>query len=776
MGKFIKLSIFLAINFLLLGSFQAFGQHITGYAYLDDDGDGILFGSEGGLSGVRVFLYQDNGDGVFTGADALIATQTTDIQGIYDFNVQTVLTTTVTYLLDDNDDDAEEEGDGDVNLGSGDLDMMDGQNAIGLRFIDIDIPLGSSITEAFITFTADGDEDDDTNLVLSGDNRGYSPEFEEEDDNISERPRTTETVLWDVPEWEDDEEYNTPDLALIIEEIIGGIDWEEDNALSIIIEESNGDSDGERDAYSRDEDDDKAAKLTIRYDSGAITTGTYFVVLNSSDLIPGGTFTEPNVSGVRTSIIASSSDSLELQNIGYVGEAVTCFLIPESEDRLEVVNRVTGYQEITGPLNSPNNDVEAISLDVNNNVLYAMDEDELGVIDLQTGAFISRGNTVGDGDGSVGNIDFDDVDALSYDFNDDVLYGVQAESGRKLIIIDPLTGELIENAFGAGVDYVEITGTGLLDEISDLTFAPSTGELYGINTESDESQVIQINKLTGVATVIATVEFDGDDLLDVEALAFTIYNTTTLYVTTGNEEDDGTENSFYSVDISTDPAVATKITTGGNALTGDDYESCDCFFKAVPSLLVYDPLPLNLLSFSGKAVDNYNELNWNTANEINFSHFEIYRSTTGRNFNKIGEVNAKGVNSKVQQSYSYEDEPQTAANYYKLKMVGLDGTYKWSKIIMIKSDSETTLISELVLYPNPTKSSLNISIKNAPSLGLASFELYNLNGQLAKKGCLNLATKSESVIDVEDLSKSVYLVRIETSDGERFVRKFHVLH
>ncbi|MFT5914237.1 MAG: hypothetical protein ACI81T_000724 [Bacteroidia bacterium] len=776
MGKFIKLSIFLAINFLLLGSFQAFGQHITGYAYLDDDGDGILFGSEGGLSGVRVFLYQDNGDGVFTGADALIATQTTDIQGIYDFNVQTALYTTVTYSISNNNDDAEEEDDGDMNRDSGDLEMMedgDEQRAIGLRFRNVAVPQGTTITEAFITFIAEDDNSGDTDLVIQGHDTNSSGGFSNADFNITVgRTPTTASVAWDdIPEWLEHAEYETPDISSIVEEIVGRGGWDSGNNMSIIITGS-----GKRVAYSRDGDDDKAAELTIRYDVGAITTGTYFVVLNSSDLIPGGTFTEPNVSGVRTSIIASSSDSLELQNIGYVGEAVTCFLIPESEDRLEVVNRVTGYQEITGPLGSPNGNVEAISLDVNNNVLYAMDEDELGVIDLQAGAFITRGNTVGDGDGSVGNIDFDDVDALSYDFNDDVLYGVQANSGRKLIIIDPLTGELIENAFGAGVDYVEITGTGLLDEISDLTFAPSTGELYGINTESDESQVIQINKLTGVATVIATVEFDGDDLLDVEALAFTIYNTTTLYVTTGNEEDDGTENSFYSVDISTDPAVATKITTGGNALTGDDYESCDCFFKAVPSLLVYDPLPLNLLSFSGKAVDNYNELNWNTANEINFSHFEIYRSTTGRNFNKIGEVNAKGVNSKVQQSYSYEDEPQTAANYYKLKMVGLDGTYKWSKIIMIKSDSETTLISELVLYPNPTKSSLNISIKNAPSLGLASFELYNLNGQLAKKGCLNLATKSESVIDVEDLSKSVYLVRIETSDGERFVRKFHVLH
>lgn len=753
------------ILLFLLFQFPVSAQQITGYIYLDDNADGQLTGFEGGMSGVRVLLYKDDGDGVFDpSSDVLTSTQLTDIQGIYNFDLRA----SATFGPTDDDDDAEEDFDGDMSRSSSDLEMMQEdnlQNAVGIRFRNISLTQGQAVRAAYITFTADESDDETTNLVLRGEDIDDSPTFSNTDFDITSRTTTSNSKPWsDIPAWSSGTTYESPDITSIIQEIVDRAGWSSGNDLSIIVTGT-----GKRVAVSYDGDEDEAPQLTVKYDNPS-AVGTYFVTINNDDLLPGGSFTEPNASGVVTSVIGSATDSLSLQNIGYTGEAITCFIIPEDEDRLEVINRVSGNYEVTGALNSPNNHVEAISLDLNNNILYAMDADELGVIDLQTGEFISRGNSVGTGDGASGAVGFDDVDALSYDFNDDVLYGVQAESGRKLIIIDPATGLLVEDAFGAGVDYLEITGTGLLSEISDLTFAPSTGILYGINTSSSQSQIIQINKTTGAATVVTNVTFGGDNLEDIEALAFTIYNTDTIYVTTGTEGDD--DNSFFSVDLNT--GVATDI-SASTPLSGSDYESCDCFFKAIPSLIEYNPLPLNLIKFSGEITASYNEIYWETVNEINFSHFEIYKSFTGKNFKKIAETSSKGNNTSNRNRYFWKDEKHSSRVYYKLKMIDEDGSYEWSRIISMSSKTEDSAPLALSLYPNPATSRVNISLTNTHTLEEGTIALYDSNGQLLHTSKMNLGLTSESVINTSNLANGVYVVRVMTR-GKVLNQKLVVSH
>ena len=45
-------------------------------------------------------------------------------------------------------------------------------------------------------------------------------------------------------------------------------------------------------------------------------------------------------------------------------------------------------------------------------------------------------------------------------------------------------------------------------------------------------------------------------------------------------------------------------------------------------------LPFTLVSFTGKAREKDNELNWKTSSETNFSHFEIQRSVNAKVFEK----------------------------------------------------------------------------------------------------------------------------------------------
>ena len=100
-------------------------------------------------------------------------------------------------------------------------------------------------------------------------------------------------------------------------------------------------------------------------------------------------------------------------------------------------------------------------------------------------------------------------------------------------------------------------------------------------------------------------------------------------------------------------------------------------------------LPLDLLSFTGNLQNNNTVLlNWKTENEINTSHFVIERSTDGIRYSGIGNVTANGRNN-AGGSFNYSFTDNDAVNqssqrlYYRLKMVDIDGSLKYSNIVSV---------------------------------------------------------------------------------------------
>ncbi len=93
-------------------------------------------------------------------------------------------------------------------------------------------------------------------------------------------------------------------------------------------------------------------------------------------------------------------------------------------------------------------------------------------------------------------------------------------------------------------------------------------------------------------------------------------------------------------------------------------------------------LPIELLYFTGeKKSCNNNLLIWATATETNNDHFEIERSSDAINFTKIKEIPGS-INSLETKKYVYVDlNPESGVNYYRLKQVDLDGTYKYAPIV-----------------------------------------------------------------------------------------------
>ncbi len=77
-------------------------------------------------------------------------------------------------------------------------------------------------------------------------------------------------------------------------------------------------------------------------------------------------------------------------------------------------------------------------------------------------------------------------------------------------------------------------------------------------------------------------------------------------------------------------------------------------------------IPLDLLSFKGKATTTGNLLNWKTEREVNFSHFEIEISKDARQFEKIGR---QASNASCNSALLDVLANASAQYYYRLKMI-----------------------------------------------------------------------------------------------------------
>ena len=133
-------------------------------------------------------------------------------------------------------DDAEEDGPGVVNLVSTDLDI--GQLKLGLRFTGIDIPRGSTITNAWVQFQTDEANSDVTNATIQAQAADSVFTFTTATKDVTLRPRTTASVAWAPVAWtvvgEAGANQRTPNIASVIQEVVNRAGWAR-RSLAIIM-------------------------------------------------------------------------------------------------------------------------------------------------------------------------------------------------------------------------------------------------------------------------------------------------------------------------------------------------------------------------------------------------------------------------------------------------------------------------------------------------------------------------------------------------------------
>ena len=176
------------------------------------------------------------------------------------------------------------------------------------------------------------------------------------------------------------------------------------------------------------------------------------------------------------------------------------------------------------------------------------------------------------------------------------------------------------------------------------------------------------------------------------------------------------------------------------------------------------PLPVELVSFTGKVKDQKVYLNWSTATEVNNYGFEIQRSIQIDKWDVLGFVEGHG-NSNSQKEYNFIDSEINPVGIYsyRLKQIDNDGSYEFSKTIEVNFNVPNSFeLSQN--YPNPFNPSTTISF-NLPESGKVILKIYNIIGKeiitlvegYREAGIYNIN------FNAEELASGMYLYRLSTN-------------
>lgn len=163
-----------------------------------------------------------------------------------------------------------------------------------------------------------------------------------------------------------------------------------------------------------------------------------------------------------------------------------------------------------------------------------------------------------------------------------------------------------------------------------------------------------------------------------------------------------------------------------------------------------NPLPVEMLVFTGRKNGTEILLNWETASELNNDYFIIERATDEMAFTEIGRVDGNG-NSTQGNSYTFIDsDPAEGNNYYRLKQTDYNGMFAYSDLVVINF---TQTQESFVAWNYDPGIYYECSGWKSPAL----IEIFDLNGNLIASKEIN--ENRAGIISLNENATGIYLLR-----------------
>jgi len=769
----------------------------------DADGDGIQDAGEAGISNITINLYSDpENDGTFTN---LVGTTTTDANGNYIFDnltpdayVVEVTTADIsaagftTTPTEDPDNDSDNISDpiiiapGDVWLG-GDFGYNNPNNLADI---------GSTV---FVDVDADGNYNAANDIPLAGvtvaliDDRNGNGIWDANEGVIA----TTETAA--------DGTYLFPDLPA--DNYVVQV-TDSDNVIGNLT--NNADPDGGNNNYSgvtlgaTDDLNENFGYVPNGHTSGESFIGNKIFLDENGD----GNYstTESGIEGVEVQLLDGSTNAV-LATTTTNENGLYFFGNLEAGDYKVKVNTTTVPSGLTNSVDpdgsAPGDDItDSFTLAAStgdltkdfgykaispNNITGTIwnDTDAEGTLDgTESDRFENVTMELQDADGNI-------IATTTTDANGDYSF-IGIPDGTYTVVVTDVNEVLTNQWHSLGTDSendpVSVTVNG--SNITDLDFGYYSEPAAVGNYVWDDvdGNGIQNSGESGLSGVVVTLEIDynNDGTPDVTVATLTDANG---YYDFGNlllDEDyngngSGTEPTYTLSAAAPSGYMNTVIDANSNANDSEDADNpagvivgatqgagdvstqSDPNAEATPATFDFAfrsiLLPVKLRDFKATVKGCNVDLLWVTESEENFDYFELEWSGNGQDFRTIEIVEAKG--GDFTEFYKYKDRQASTFNYYRLKMVDLDGTFEYSNIAQANTECEDT--HEVIIYPNPISPTNGIlSVKFYSERPEAQLQITDMLGRVVKRLTLDVEAEFTNTIqmDISDLPSGNYTMQL----------------
>ena len=278
---------------------------------------------------------------------------------------------------------------------------------------------------------------------------------------------------------------------------------------------------------------------------------------------------------------------------------------------------------------------------------------------------------------------------------------------------------------------------------ADLPEADATGN-FDINIESGKIALVNSNK----ALTTSCIPFN-ENIID--------------FVGYGNNAD--------CSETSSAPAHSnTSATSRVNFASDANNNSTDfTVFPPNPRNTSEVALPITLNIFTVNKIDKINRIHWQVNCLSTSVTFELERSSTLQNFTTI--YSSTETKARCATPFDFKDNnPRTGENYYRLKIIDIDGHASYSKISLSVNDIRG--IKDLKITPNIVSSFAELHY-TTDKPGKIQLQVSDLQGRIIKKLSFDVVTGDNKIlIQTGEFSKGQYHAIIFANGVKNAAAKF----
>lgn len=150
---------------------------------------------------------------------------------------------------------------------------------------------------------------------------------------------------------------------------------------------------------------------------------------------------------------------------------------------------------------------------------------------------------------------------------------------------------------------------------------------------------------------------------------------------------------------------------------------------------------------------------WSSQTSTRINSIELERSIDGLNFISLGKMIFENNDSNAQ--YTDNEINTNSSYFYRIKTIIANNNISYSKIISITTECFNKTNSQVIIYPNPSQSFINLEI-NIENINKVGFQIVDEIGRVLlfqPEQIIEPTSNYKTIIDIHSLENGVYFIR-----------------